>query len=180
MRFRRLAAGLFPLCPRVLALCCSHPCDCVRALRAAPAEQVIQHKFQDWNSDKKIWKGLQRARLNATIHGDLRRIAEFDQAAAAFPNPTPLVTATCVLSCAYVCCAAVDYTVAVAVHSLLERANVVMRDPSPWETEFWEFQEWRNDAYDKVRRCVALSCLFARAPRLLCASGFAEVPSGVR
>ncbi len=46
------------------------------------------------NDPRLLEKNLRFAADQAVIGGDVDRINEFDLAAAAFPNPTPLVAAT--------------------------------------------------------------------------------------
>ncbi len=51
-------------------------------------------KWSDANDPKLLAKNLRFAESQATTGGDVERIEAFDFAAAAFPNPTPLVAAT--------------------------------------------------------------------------------------
>ncbi len=59
-------------------------------------EVIHNKKWLDVNDPKLMEKNLRFAESVARAGGDIDRLEEFDLAAAAFPNPTPIVAATCV------------------------------------------------------------------------------------
>jgi hypothetical protein len=61
-----------------------------------PAEQEPHRAWPSLNAPSLTPKFLRYAERHARELGALEDCAAFDEAAAAFPNPTPLVAATCV------------------------------------------------------------------------------------
>ena len=89
------------------------------------AAVVIQNKkWVNINDPKLVEKNLRFAESLARANGDTDRIEAFDLAAAAFPNPTPLVAATYVR---YECCVATCRGADACSTALCDRCRVAWR-----------------------------------------------------
>ena len=151
--------------------------------------------FDSVNDSRLLPKNLRYADRMAKKLGTDVALQEFDEAAAAFSKPSPIVAATYVMSevlhsmavvsacgnkmvitlATWAFGAVCGSVVSVSLHcSILERDPVVMRAPEEWEAEFLEFQEMVDEKFAKEYPPEFVERQVAFAAKLEAESGGAD------
>eukprot|EP01138_Halocafeteria_seosinensis_P015209 gb/GECG01015522.1/.p1 GENE.gb/GECG01015522.1/~~gb/GECG01015522.1/.p1 ORF type:complete len:249 (+),score=27.12 gb/GECG01015522.1/:1-747(+) len=87
-----------------------------------PEKSLSGHIITSVNHPELLEKHINRANALGTKHGVAQQVAEFDTAAAKFPNPPAVVSCT-----------------------ILERSNIIFREMEEWESNFHEVAQRREE-----------------------------------
>ncbi|CAE7860862.1 MRPL46, partial [Symbiodinium sp. KB8] len=103
----------------------AHTDDAAPCTERVPVPYTTRHghAIRTSNHPEMVDRYMAFVKSTAEAAGSAAEVAAFDTAAAAFPTPPPLVAAT-----------------------LVERGNLIMREPPAWESDFLQWREERRDA----------------------------------